>query len=262
MHLTHTDRDHPRLTLFGGPILVRGPGTPVLLTPSHERLLTLVWGHGDRGISRTAAIWLLWEEEDTPRSRQRLRQLLHDLGARLGFRPLTGQDQSRLAPATGLVTSDLDEFHRALAAPHLREALDLLRLGFASRLDGRTGGEEYEDWLLSKRESLRRRLGEAAAREWDRARPAGSWPDALEAAEALAALDPGNEAAVTKLVEARALTGGLRTAEQAAEEYLSRLPAGSAVSTEAAALFDRIKRMAPTRAAPARVKPSQPPLVG
>lgn len=262
VHLTRTDRDHPRLSLFGGPLLVRGPGTPVLLTPLHERLLTLVWGHGDRGISRTAAIWTLWEEEDTPRSRQRLRQLLHDLGTRLGFRPVTGQDQSRLIPAAGLVTSDLDEFHRALAAPHLGEALDLLRLGFASRLDGRTGGEEFEDWLLSKRESLRRQLGEAAAREWDRARPAGAWPDALEAAEVLAALDPRSEAAATKLVEARVLTGALRGAEQAAEEYLSRLPAGSAVSSEAKALFDRIKRMAPARAAPVRVQPSHPPLVG
>jgi DNA-binding SARP family transcriptional activator/tetratricopeptide (TPR) repeat protein len=262
VHVARTDHDRPRLTLFGGPLLQRSPGVPVLLTPSHERLLTLVWGHEERGISRTSAIWLLWEEEDTPRSRQRLRQLLHDLGTRLGFRPLAGQGESRLAPGAGFVDSDLDDYHRALTTHELRKAHSLFRLGFAARLDGRTGGEEYEDWLLSKREALRRRLGEAAARGWDQARPAGAWPEALEAAEVLAALDPGSEATVTKLVEARAVTGSLQGAEQAVADFLARLPVGSVPSREATALFQRIRRMDPARIGSGPVSRLQPPLVG
>ncbi len=257
-----TDHGRPQLALFGGPLLQRSPGVPVLLTPSHERLLALVWGHEDRGISRASAIWLLWEEEDTPRSRQRLRQLLHDLGTRLGFRPLAGHGEGRLRPGSRLVGSDLDDFHHALTAHQLPKALSLFRLGFAARLDGRTGCEEYEDWLLAKREALRRRLKEAAAREWDQARPAGAWSEALGAAEVLAALDPGSEAAVTKLVEARAVTGSLQSAEQAAADFLSHLPPGSGLTREAAALFDRIRRMGPVWIATGPSDRSQPPLVG
>jgi DNA-binding SARP family transcriptional activator len=250
------------LTLFGGPLLHRSPGVGVLLTPSHERLLTLVWGHEERGISRSSAIWLLWEEDDTARSRQRLRQLAHDVGIRLGFRPLAGHGHGRLMPASGLMTSDLEDFQEALATSELRKALELFHLGFAARLDGRTGGEEYEDWLLSKRETLRRRLADTAARAWDRARPAGAWPQALEAAEVLAALDPGSETAVTRLVEARALTGSLQAAEQAANDFLARLPAGRVASREATALFERIRGMRPIRAATERPGRSDPPLVG
>lgn len=260
--VTSTDHDRPQLTLFGGPLLQRGPGVPVLLTPSHERLLALVWGHEDRGISRTSAIWLLWEEEDTPRSRQRLRQLLHDLGTRLGFRPMDGHGEGRLRAGSRLVGSDLDDFRHALAAHQLPKALSLFRLGFAARLDGRTGGEEYEDWLLAKREALRRHLKEAAAREWDRARPAGAWAEALDAAEVLAALDPGSEAAVTKLVEARAVSGSLQSAEQAAEDFLAQLPAGSGPTRETAELFDRIRRMGHVLTLTDPPDRSQPPLVG
>ncbi|MHB1191650.1 MAG: ATP-binding protein [Longimicrobiales bacterium] len=262
MSAASTEHDRPKLTLFGGPLLQRSPGVPVLLTPSHERLLALVWGHEDRGISRTAAIWLLWEEEDTPRSRQRLRQLLHDLGTRLGFRPLAGHGEGRLVPGSGLVASDLDDFHHALTAHDLTEALSLFRLGFASRLDGRTGGEEYEDWLLAKRETLRRMLREAAAREWDQARPAGAWGEALDAAEVLAALDPGSEAAVTKLVEARAVTGRIQGAQQAASDFLAGLPVGRHPTREAAALFDRVSRMGPAPIVTGPSNRAQPPLVG
>ena len=262
VHLARTDQHRPRLTLFGGPLLQRSPGVPVLLTPSHARLLTLVWGHEERGISRAAAIGLLWEEEDTPRSRQRLRQLLHDLGIRLGFRPLAGHGEGRLLPEPGLVASDLDDYHQAIAAHELRRALSLFSLGFATRLDGHTGGEEYDDWLLSKREGLRRRLSEAAARDWDRARPAGAWPEALEAAEVLAALDPDSEASVTRLVESRAVTGSVQGAQHAVAEFVARLPVGSAPSREAAALFERIGRMGPARAASGPAGRAQPPLVG
>ncbi len=257
-----TTHDRPKLTLFGGPLLQRSPGVPVLLTPSHERLLALVWGHEDRGISRTAAIWLLWEVEDAPKSRQRLRQLLHDLGTRLGFRPLAGHGEGRLVPGSGLVASDLDDFHHALTAHDLTKALSLFRLGFASRLDGRTGGEEYEDWLLAKRETLRRMLREAAARAWDQARPAGAWERALDAAEVLAALDPGSEATVTKLVEARAVTGRIQGAQQAAADFLAGLPVGTHPTRDAAALFDRVSRMGPAPIVTGSSNRAQPPLVG
>ncbi|HSW28873.1 MAG TPA: AAA family ATPase [Longimicrobiales bacterium] len=262
MSAARTEHDRPQLTLFGGPLLQRSPGVPVLLTPSHERLLALVWGHEDRGISRTSAIWLLWEEEDAPRSRQRLRQLLHDLGTRLGFRPLASHGEGRLVPGSGLVASDLDHFHHALTAHDLTKALSLFRLGFASRLDGRTGGEEYEDWLLAKREALRRMLREAAARAWDQARPAGAWERALDAAEVLAALDPGNEATVTKLVEARAVTGRILGAQQAACDFLAGLPSGTHPTREAAALFDRVRDMGPAPIVTGPSNRAQPPLVG
>src|SRR3989304_2724321 len=110
---------------LGGPGLRRSTGVGIPLTPSHERLLTLVWGHEEQGIARASAIWLLWEEEDTPRSRQRLRQLLHDLGRRLGFRPVAADGEDHLSPGSGLMGSDLDDYSDALAEHQLQSALSL-----------------------------------------------------------------------------------------------------------------------------------------
>jgi DNA-binding SARP family transcriptional activator len=256
------ERDLTRLALFGGPLMTLGNGESVSLTPSHERLLTLVWGHEDRGIHRASAIWLLWQTDDDRRSRQRLRQLLHDLGSRVGFRPVAPDGEDVLTPASAWISSDLDDFRSALGGRQLRRAYALQAKGFANRLDVRTLGPEYEHWLDGKRAGLRRRLRDAAARQWDHFHPTGTWDLARDAGEVLGALDPEDEASVMKLVEARAMTGSLESAHAAAMDYLARLPQGSAPTAESMALIERVRRMQPVQVASSVHTPAPPPLVG
>jgi DNA-binding SARP family transcriptional activator len=256
------ERERANLRLFGGPALWRSSGEPVPLTQTQARLLTLIWGHEPRGLPRASAIWLLWEEEDTPRTRQRLRQLLHEIRTRAGFRPVAGEGDEHLAPRTELVTCDADEYKIALADHHLRKALALHDRGFASRLERRGLTEEYEDWLLARRETLRRRLKDAGAAAWDHFRPAGAWTGARDAAEVLVTLDPGNEAAVMKLAEARAMTGSPEGAEALVADFVGAMPVGFTLAPESTELLERLRRLAPLTSNLAHTAPPPPPLVG
>lgn len=251
-----------RLALFGGPAVERATGEAVPLTLQQQRLLALVWGHGPRGVSRKTAIWLLWEEDDDRRSRHRLRQALHDLASRLGFRPVVADADDALQPAHRVVASDLEEFQEALGDGRLEGALALLRSGFASALDGRQVGKELDDWLQAKREALRRKLRDAAVWTWDRYRPVGAWEPTREAAEVLAALDPESETAACRLVEARAMTGNVEAAEAALADYLRRLPPGGTPASGTVELIERIRRLDPAPHFTASSAPPPPPLVG
>lgn len=260
---TNNAESRSRLTLFGGPTLSRHDGAEVGLTPSHRRLLALVWGHGARGVARSTAIWLLWEQEDEAKSRHRLRQLLHDLANRVGFKPVSGEGGELLVPATTWVASDLEDFAEAQSARRLLEALRIERGTFGVLLEGRSaGGEEFQDWLLAKREAYRRQLRETAAAQWDRFRPVAAWEPALEAAEVLSALDPENDAVLAKLVEARAMSGQVERAEAAVEDFLERVPEGSRAATGALHLLDKIRRMQPVTSFQPSKTSQQPPLVG
>lgn len=262
--MPHANADARRwsLSLFGGPTLHRPGGEEVPLTPSHRRLLALVWAHGHRGVQRRSAIWLLWEEEDDRKSRHRLRQLVHDLGNRLGLRAVGAEGEDLLAPSPALVTSDLDDFHQALADRRLQDALALHQRGFGVLLDGRGCLGEYEDWLLAKREGLRRQLRDAAAWQWDRYRPVSAWEPAREAAEVFWALDPESEEAAQRLIEARAMTGNLEAAEAVAADFLARRPQEQHVLADSHALLERIRRAQPVQTFHPSQTPAPPPLVG
>lgn len=261
MHATQASRFSHQLELFGGPTLRNVDGGLVALSPAHEALLTLVGGSGSRGLSRQRAIWLLWEEDDGPRARHRLRQLLHEVGVRLGFRPLEGGggDAVSLNPAT--VASDLDDFFAALKPGTLSRALDFERRGFGSSLR-RVPGEAFEDWLTAKRVSLRRELHDAAAGQWDSHGQAGSdWSNARDAAEVLFALDP-SETSLQKVVQARAAMGHVGLAEAAFAEFARGLAPGCDPAPDTLELMERVNRLRPTRPSSLERQNSQPPLVG
>ena len=93
-------RQYPVLSFFGGPELTGPDGHAVRLTPTQDALLALVWGHEEKGVTRRLAIGLLWEEEDSPRGRHRLSQLLHELRSRMGVLPF--ELVGRRRPGTGL----------------------------------------------------------------------------------------------------------------------------------------------------------------
>lgn len=250
-----------RLELFGGPTVRDPGGVAVPLSPGHEVLLSLVWGHGERGLQRAKAIRLLWEEEDSPRGRHRLRQLLHEVVTRLGFRPVISEDTDTIHPDPDALPSDLDDYAAALGRSDLRQALAVVRKGFASGLR-RLPGEAFEDWLEAKRVALRRDLRDAAAKKWDRHRQGDTdWPNARDAAEVLYALDP-SESSLRKVAEARAATGQVGLAEAAFAEYERHLPPEDRPSPETVALMERIGRLGTTRISDSEGQDDRPPLVG
>jgi len=248
------------LELFGGPVL-RGPtGTPIPLSPTQENLVTLVWGHGARGVARRKAIWLLWEEEDGPKTRHRLRQLLHEVALRVGVRPVDADGDETLRPDGDGLSSDLDDFMDALQGTDLRRALHLERAGFASKLR-HVPCDAFEDWLEAKRVRLRRDLHEAAATRWDLHHEGGDRLAARDAAEALYALDPG-EASLMKVLEARAATGQVGAAEAAYADFVRQLEPDEEPSTETVALMERIRQLGSTRTFGSDRQPERLPLVG
>jgi DNA-binding SARP family transcriptional activator/tetratricopeptide (TPR) repeat protein len=250
------------LTLFGGPE-VRGPGNEVLsLTPTHEALLTLLWGQEEQGLTRRRAIWLLWEDDDSARSRHRLSQVLHELRARLGIDPVSVSGDDVLMAAWEALPSDLADYRAALRNGSLQKALVVVERGFAPRLK-RIPGEEYDDWITAKRARLRRELREVAARAWDEHQPKGGWRRARDAAEVLHALDPESESALRNVVESRAMTGGFEAAEAAFAAFVDSMEDGSEVEAETRALIERVRRLSGERElGPPRDDAAPPPLVG
>jgi len=251
-----------RLTLFGGPE-VRGPGREVLsLTPTHETLLTLLWGQEEEGLTRRRAIWLLWEDDDCARSRHRLSQVLHELRARLGIDPVMASGDDVLVAAWDALPSDLADYRAALRNGSLQKALVAVERGFAPRLK-RIPGEEYDDWITAKRAKLRRELREVAARAWDEHQPKGAWRKAREAAEVLHALDRESESALRNVVESRAMTGGFEAAEAAYTAFVDGMADGFEVEAETRALIERVRRLSGERElGPPRDDAAPPPLVG
>jgi DNA-binding SARP family transcriptional activator/tetratricopeptide (TPR) repeat protein len=250
------------LDLFGGPTLIDGGERVLRLTPTQQALVTLIWGHEQRGVGRRRAIWLLWEEEDAARPRHRLRQLLHDVRSRVGLDPETLGGEERLVADPRILRCDLADFRASLKTGELRRAFSLLSLGFARALP-RIPGREFEDWLEAKRTGLRRALRDCAAGFWDTSQPAGDWRLAREAAEVLHALDPEpDESTLRKLIEARVMTGHLESAEAALTSHLEALPAGASISEETQQLLERVRTLSARVTSSARIPEAPPPLVG
>jgi tetratricopeptide (TPR) repeat protein/DNA-binding SARP family transcriptional activator len=203
----------------------------------------------------------LWEDEDCPKARHRLRQLLHEVAVRAQFRPVEAETDELLRPDSEALPSDLDDFAVAVSTGAFGRALNLERAGFASTLR-RIPGDAFEDWLEAKRIGLRRDLHEAAATQWDRLHgTTAAWPAARDAAEVLYALDPG-EPSLRKVLEARAATGQVGAAEAAFSEFAREMEPNGQPSTEILELMRRIRQLGATRTFGSGRAQEQPPLVG
>lgn len=208
--LTTKEAGLVKISLFGGPTVSIGE-SPVDTTPLQQLLLTLVFGHGSAGVSRSQIGLFLWGQDDASRSRDRIRQLLHRTSERVG-RGVIGRRGDRLEPGPAAVQSDLDLLEELLHRGPLAEAAGLVAKGLAKRLPV-APGREFEDWRMAKETSLVERVRQAAARRWDQASEAGLWGEARDAAEALYIHFPTDPAVAAKLIEARVRTGSVASAE-------------------------------------------------
>jgi tetratricopeptide (TPR) repeat protein len=255
---TGESEERTRFDLFGGPALSSRTHS-YDLTLHQQAFLTLVFAHGRAGISRPRLGWMIWGEDDSPRVRQRIRQLLHRTHERTGI-TLVLADADVLRPASGVVDCDLDRFEGLLRRGSLAEAAGLLAHGFASRLV-RCPNDEFEEWLDAKRVTLLEELRRAAARRWDETSEAGLWGEARDAAEALYMHFPLDPKTVERVIESRVRTGSLASAEAVFGQFRDSR-GGEPVPKEILALLERISRLHAAPTTPIAVAEDRAPLVG
>ncbi len=230
------------LNLFGGPSL-RGADGSILLSPYQKFALTVLGTAREAGVDRSHLAWLLWEEDDTPACRQRIRQLLHGLRIRTGadlFCEGRAESSIRLDPR--MVRTDFDLFEDFLRTGRLQDAATIVARGLGQAV-ARPPTDEFEDWLDAQRRGCEERLRDAAARAWDVARARHDWPTARGAAEAAYLLTPNDESVLRMVLEARAATGALQGAQVAFSMFVERLPEGTDVSPVTRALAERVGRL-------------------
>ena len=243
MSVSSRKRPQFELRLFGGPHLTKD-GESVVLSPYQAYLMALVYGHEESGISRSEAAWLLWEQDDTPKTRQRMRQLLHWTKQKAQWSIIDTDVGDNLVGTPEVVACDLRTYRELIAGGELASATDLLRQTFCGQLRG-LPSEEYEDWLYAKRLTLVRASRDLASHQWDQGAASGDWSRLRVPAESLFFLDPKNERYLQMVMEARTLTGSPQLAESAYHTFVENLEDGSHPSRKTQELVERVRLVGP-----------------
>ena len=246
-----------RIELFGGPV-ARIRDEEITFSPRQMALVALLFGHREGRISRAEVIWLIWEVDDGPVPRQKLRQLLRDVQERMRTR-IVENNADPLQPDASRTSSDLDDFHQSLSDGRLLDAAKTLQLGFAARLTSTSAA--LADWLDARRLSLANGLRRAAASAWDEGLKIDDWESAHDAAEALYLLAPDDVPSLEKVIEARARVGRPASAEAAYASHVESRSADAPASERLQQLMERVRTL---EGAPPSVQPTSPivPLIG
>ena len=227
------------LQLFGGPVATV-EGRVVALSPNEQSVLTLIFARASRRISRGEAIWLMWEADDKPGTRHRLRQLLHGIRKKAG-QPAVSSEGDLLRPHP-TATSDVQSFEACLARGALSEAARLASRRLGGTL-ARCPSREFEDWLSARHAGLTRKLGGVAAAAWDTSLEKIDWNAANDAADALVRVHTNDPSAIAKQIEARARVGRTAAAESSYADYLGTLSVDEESDPELVALIDRVRSL-------------------
>ncbi len=229
------------LRLFGGPILEVG-GEPVRLSSYQACLLSIVYGHGGDGISRSRVIDLLWNEMDGPKQRHRLSQLMYGLKRKAGIDVILPFPLDRLASSSDEVACDLVSFHRHVEEQRLLEASAILGRPFLPLVDP-APTHEFDRWATSLPLTLRSTAAKRALALAAKAKQDNDWPRVARASEAALALEPESEATLRQLMHALSMAGRQREALAAFDAFSVDENGGARreVDPKTSALRDRIQ---------------------
>jgi len=189
---------------------------------------------------RDTLVALLWPELDNAHARNSLRQAVHALRAALGRDAVVARGEEEVGLSEQAVSCDVREFAAALEAGEAERALELYRGGL---LEGVSDAAEFERWLDTEREQLRRRACEAAERLADQAETAGNATGAVRWALRMTEMSPFDETAMRRLIELLDRGGDRAGAVRAFEEFERRMARDLGVqpSSETHSLVDRIR---------------------
>jgi DNA-binding SARP family transcriptional activator len=236
-----------RVRTFGG-LTVEG-NVPASMT-QRKRLafLALLAAAESGGIARERLLLLLWPESTTERARGALYQLLYVVRQAFGDTSVVGTDELRLDPT--VVSSDVADFHAALARDDLASAAELYRGPFLDAFHV-SGAPELERWLDQKRHELAQSYQSALSRLTTQAMEQSDFPTAVGYAKRLVDADPLSDRAIVLLMEALAASGDVTAALDRARVHAAvvRAELGADVDPSVTALADRL------RSGPAALRP-------
>lgn len=206
-------------------------------------LLAVLAASGERGCSRDRLLLLFWPDASQRQARHSLEQLLYKMRKSMDASPFLGGNPLRLDPA--VITSDLGDFERAIAAGDLETAVGHYGGPF---LDGFYLGDspEFEEWMIGERTRLEaeharalERLAQSAVARDDHEAAVGWW-------RRLCAADSLSSRNALGLLRALANSGDHAAALRHAEQYerLVERELGTAAGPEIAALSAEIRARA------------------
>jgi DNA-binding SARP family transcriptional activator len=176
---------------------------------------------GDKGVSRDKLLAMLWPDGDPEKSRHALNQILSAQRRHFADSQLfDGKKTVRLNAS--LITSDIEEFERAMLDGDLDKAVTLHSGPF---LDGFfvPSSTEFEKWVTDQRERFSQRLSDALD---DAARKASRSSDielAIRRLRQSAALDKLDSARALKLADLLVQAGNRAGALRALQECQKRI---------------------------------------
>lgn len=207
---------------------------------------------------RETLIALFWPELGTENARNALSQAVHFLRRSLGADIITNRGTNELAARQDLLWCDAIEFERRLDDGKLAEAVELyggdLLQGF--HLDE---SAEFERWLESERDRLRRREVAALEALATRSEEAADFGGAVIWWRRLAARDPYSSRFALRLMRALASSGDPAAAVHHARAHEALLASELEVAAdpEIAAFAERLRAMPTGARVPTSARPVQ-----
>jgi DNA-binding SARP family transcriptional activator len=239
----------------------------VLSQPKRVALLTYLVLAAPGGFHRRdTLVGLFWPESDATRARNSLNQAVHFLRRSLGESVIVSRGDE-LGVEPGRIWCDAQEFTALLDSGRTEAAMEL----YAGELLPGLYVEDalgVERWLESQRERLRSLAVGAAGSLADAAENAGDAPQAVRWVRRAVELEPGNEAAVRRLIVLLERSGDRAGALAAFEVLQQRLQDDfdASPSAETLALVETLRSPGPPpaplrvpTAAPAASEPEAPP---
>ncbi len=233
------------------------------MSPLQGSLLALVFGADEPRLRRKECLPRLWPEEEAPNARHRLNQLLYSFKKKTGVPEVIHSSRDEISRPKSGVSSDMDEYAKALTKGDFSTCTELLERGFALHVLNAVG-RNTTDWIKVREAELRRVLRRQAERVWHSSVRGEAWPDARKAAEALLTLAPFNEHRLQQVMEARARAGTPDEAMEAYSDFAERTKeAGWSPGEKTMTLLDAIHSMplgqlAPKNETDQRVPPETP----
>jgi DNA-binding SARP family transcriptional activator len=222
----------------------RGELHAILVQPKRFGLLVyLALAHSHRFRRRDTLVTLFWPELDAEHARGALRQGLRFLRGELGPGVLITRGEEEVGVNREALCCDATEFHLACQSADWKRALDLYRGDLLAGVYLSETSAEFERWLESERDSLRRL---AAAGAWSLvsvAEQAGDLVAAAPWARRAVELSPDDEAAVRRCMRLLDRRGERAGALQVYEAFRLRLAADydAVPAPETEALLESIR---------------------
>jgi TolB-like protein/DNA-binding SARP family transcriptional activator/Flp pilus assembly protein TadD len=232
-----------RLETFGTLLLREAEGGAPTVDHGQQRwrlaLLAVLAASGAQGASRDRLLLLFWPDASQERARHSLEQLLYKMRKSMGASVFAGVNPLRLD--AGVVTSDVEDFQRAIGAGDLETAVGHYRGPF---LDGFYLGDspEFEEWMIGERARLESAYAEALEQLAEKATDAAEHGSAVRWRRELGRLDPLSGRHALGLMRALAESGDHAAALRHGERYerLVRQELGTGAGPEIAALVAEI----------------------